>query len=171
MSLRFRVCSCSSCCSNPLLLPLAFAVRHISARSCLRGFFRRGDEERDHDFQGGVKTGGLPGGIGTAAAELLLQFAEEFVKHLRQSRGVASKRSRSTHVRMTSGIFQPPNLFYPFRGRGRSQWFLHRQAAIAAQTLQNRKRQTASENPPVRYHLSDSRRVYQGQRQYPNLPQ
>jgi hypothetical protein len=62
-------------------------------------------------------------------------------------------------------------LCHPFEGIGRSQWFLQRQAAIVAQTPQNRKRQTASENSPVRYHLSDSRRVYQAQRQYPNLPQ
>jgi hypothetical protein len=53
----------------------------------------------------------------------------------------------------------------------KSKWFFHRQAAIAAQTPQNKKRQTASENSPVRYHLSDSRRVYQWQRQYPNWPQ
>jgi hypothetical protein len=55
--------------------------------------------------------------------------------------------------------------------QAKSKWFFHRQAAIAAQRPQNRKRQTASENSPVRYHLNDSRRVYQWQRQYPNWPQ
>ena len=51
----------------PLLLPLAFASGIFAFGRADADFFAGGDEERDHDFQAGVETGGLPGGVRTTA--------------------------------------------------------------------------------------------------------
>src|SRR6516165_4430821 len=51
----------------PLLLPLAFASSIFALGRLDPDSFARGDEERDHDFQASVETGGLPGGVRTTA--------------------------------------------------------------------------------------------------------
>jgi hypothetical protein len=54
-------------CPTPLLLPLAFASSIFALGRVDTDFFAGGDEEREHDFQASVETGGLPGGFRTTA--------------------------------------------------------------------------------------------------------